>query len=113
MKRLLSGILICICILGMAVGVHAENTIVPLWDNINKLTVNITFDGTAGKASAYVADATYSAEVSGTLTVYKQTKAGWLFICREKGSSSSGALSLKTKPADSAGLSFTYLWRKR
>lgn len=52
MKRLLSGILICICILGMATGVHAKNTIVPLWDNINRLTVNITFDGTAGKASA-------------------------------------------------------------
>lgn len=96
MKRLLSGILICICILGMATGVHAENTIVPLWDNINRLTVNITFDGTAGKASAYVSDATYSAEISGTLTVYKQTKAGWLFICREKGTSSSGALPLKT-----------------
>ncbi|MBD8959346.1 MAG: hypothetical protein EGQ82_02605 [Clostridiales bacterium] len=29
----------------MATGVHAENTIVPLWDNINRLTVNITFDG--------------------------------------------------------------------
>ena len=78
MKRLLSGILICICILGMATGVHAENTIVPLWDNINRLTVNITFDGTAGKASAYVADATYSAEISGTLTVYKQKPVGCL-----------------------------------
>lgn len=103
MKRLLSGILICICILGMATGVHAENTIVPLWDNINRLTVNITFDGTAGKASAYVADATYSAEISGTLTVYKQTKAGWLFICRETGESNRGVLSLSANFTGESG----------
>lgn len=103
MKRLLSGILICICILGMATGVHAENTIVPLWDNINRLTVNITFDGTAGKASAYVSDATYSAEISGTLTVYKQTKAGWLFICRETGESNRGVLSLSANFTGESG----------
>lgn len=87
----------------MATGVHAENTIVPLWDNINRLTVNITFDGTAGKASAYVADATYSAEISGTLTVYKQTKAGWLFICRETGESNRGVLSLSANFTGESG----------
>lgn len=103
MKKLCSVILACLCIVVMCLGISAEGSAMPLWDNFDSLVTKITFSGTSGLASASISDSTYSAEISGTLTVYKQTKAGWLFICREKGTSSSGALPLKTSFTGESG----------
>ena len=85
MKKLCSVILACLCIVVMCLGISAEGSAMPLWDNFDSLVTKITFSGTSGLASASISDSTYSADVTGMLTVYKQTKAGWLFICRESG----------------------------
>lgn len=95
MKKFVSVILACLCIVGMSLGVYAEGSVMPLWDNFDSIVARITFSGTSGLATASVSESTYSADVTGMLTVYKQTKAGWLFICRETGESSNGILSLE------------------
>ncbi len=103
MKKLCSVILACLCIVVMCLGISAEGSAMPLWDNFDSLVTKITFSGTSGLASASISDSTYSADVTGMLTVYKQTKAGWLFICRETGESNRGVLSLSANFTGESG----------
>ncbi len=104
MKKFVSVMLACFCLVGLSLGVYAAGSAVtPLWDNFDNMVTKVVFSGTSGTATASVSESTYSADVTGTLTVYKQTKAGWLFIRRDSGESSRGALSLEVNFTGESG----------
>lgn len=99
MKKLISllvaGILLLSCCIG--VGAAVPEIITPMWDNINNLSSNISFDGTDGYAQGTVFGKSGTSGISGTLEVYKQTSNGWEFVGSDSDSVSGNFMTLKVE----------------
>ncbi len=70
------------------------DTVVPLWDNIWTMNCILTFSGTEGHATANSRGQSGTTQMSGTLTVYKQTARGWSEIVSDSDTVSGDAIAL-------------------
>lgn len=79
MKRIMLFGVTCALILSCSIGINAAlpETVVPLWDNISVMDIDIYFTGTDGTAEAMLEGKSGVTEISGTLTVYRKTLLGW------------------------------------
>lgn len=79
MKRIMFFLVTCALILSCSIGINAAlpETVVPLWDNIGVMDIDIYFSGTDGTAEAMLEGKSGVTEISGTLTVYRKTLLGW------------------------------------
>ena len=99
MKKMIAlvvaGILMLSCCIG--VGAAAPEIVAPMWDNINNLSNNISFEGTDGYAQGTVVGKSGTTAISGTLVVYKQTSNGWEFVGSDSDSVSGSFMTLKVE----------------
>ena len=89
---------ITVCMLVMlSTGVFAvmPDTIIPLWDNINRMENIITFDGTDALAKGTLYGKSGTTCMSGILTVYKQTDNGWEYVGSDTDTVESVLMTLK------------------
>ena len=89
-RRILAVILTVLTIMTMSANVFAampEEQVVPLWDNMNEITVNLVFDdddvGTASVKVSRIFGVTTSIE--GTLTVYRKSGTQWIYVTETSG----------------------------
>ncbi len=96
MKKALSIFLASILVCSMAVSTTAAvpEPIVPLWDNISRITNTVTFNGTKGTAKGLIIGTTGTDEISATLTVYVQNGSNWVFVGSDSDTVTSKTLAL-------------------
>ena len=73
-KRLVSIVLLILCISGcMCLTAFAADItpVVPMWDNVNRATCQISFDGTAGSVSCTIIGEAGTNRIEGTLKLYE------------------------------------------
>ena len=104
MKKILSlaFALLTLC-LAFAIPTYAalpENeTVMPLWDNINTVLSDMGFSGTIGTASGTVVRKTGVELLEGTMTVYQYVDGEWVYVDSAYNSATRGSLGV--------GLEFT------
>lgn len=67
----------CLC---LSVYAAVPETVTPLWDNINVITNDITFNGTSGNATAAITGKSGTTEIIGTLALYEKVGTKWEYI---------------------------------
>ncbi len=107
MKRLLILLITIVMCMGLGITSSAKvpTTYDPLWTNILSMSNSIGFDGTEGSAYATVKGKTGTTEISGTLTIYRQSGSDWVYVTSTSSTTSSIRLSLG---CDFSGVSGTY-----
>ena len=70
-------VMYCLC---LSVYAAVPETVTPLWDNINVITSDITFDGTEGNATAVITGKSGTTEIIGTLAVYEKVGTKWEYV---------------------------------
>lgn len=70
-------VIYCLC---LSVYAATPETIAPLWDNINVITNDITFNGTNGNATAMITGKPGTTEIIGTVAVYQKVGTKWEYV---------------------------------
>lgn len=65
------GICCIICCMGISVYAATIDPIVPMWDNVDRVSCSISFNGTAGKVICDITAVPDTDSIEGTLTLYE------------------------------------------
>ena len=65
------GILLVVCCMYTSVSAAVIEPITPMWDNVDRVSCRISFNGTAGKVVCDITAVSGTERIEGTLTLYR------------------------------------------